>query len=143
MSGKLIIGNNNIIPKGVDIVVLGVSGREFTEDDAGKVLLGENTTITATGQMEGTISPNGITVSSGDTTTAANKNYFCDATGGTFVLAITGALKEYNVVKIDATASVITIQPTSGLINGLASIDLTTQYEGKTIIYDGTNYYAF
>lgn len=140
--GKLIIGNN-IQSEGVtDLIVLGKSDAEFTSDDEGKIFLGPSAVINPTGELEGTVSPNGITISSGDTTTAANKLYFCDGTSGAFTLAITDSLNEYIVVKVDASANAITLQPDTGLINGAASYPLTTQYQKVTVIYDGTNFYV-
>lgn len=139
----LVIGENLRLEHDFEsLTVIGKSDATFTEDDEGKIFLGSSAVFKPTGEMEGTVSPNGITISSGDTTTAANKHYYCDATAGAFTLALTGALKEYIAVKKDATANVVTLQPTSGLINGGPSFPLTTQFQKVTIIFDGTDFYV-
>jgi hypothetical protein len=140
--GKLIIGDNIQVDQAVtDLVVINNEG-EYDSTDEGKIFLGATAVVNPAGEIEGVVSPRGITISSGDTTTALNKNYFCDASGGAFVLALSDDLNEYTAVKIDATVNTVTLQPSSGLINGAASYTLTAQYQKVTIIYDGTNYYV-
>lgn len=144
MSGKLVIGSNNVVPKDVNLTIIGRSDYTATSDDEGKIFLGASAVVKADGSVEANISPsNSMAVSSGQSTDETTKNYECDASGAGFTLIITTALKEYNIVKIDATANVVTLQPDSGTINGAASIPLNTQWQGKTVFFNGTNWTAF
>jgi len=48
--------------------------------------------------------------------------------------------KYFDIKKIDATANAVTIVPTSGTIDGGASVVITVQYNSVTVIGDGTNF---
>lgn len=55
-------------------------------------------------------------------------------------LPVTVAGRKYNIKKMDATAYGVTITPTSGTIDGVASLTISTQYQAFSVISDGTNY---
>jgi hypothetical protein len=70
----------------------------------------------------------------------------CDATGGAFtqLLPATPIIgRHYVVIKIDASANAITIQPSpgTGTINGAASQSLAAQYNNLDFVWDGTNWF--
>lgn len=70
---------------------------------------------------------------------------FADASGGGFTLTLVDPVtigKIYRVIKTDSGFNVVTVTPESGTINGAASYELTTPYEGKGFVYDGTNWFT-
>lgn len=140
--GKLIIGNNNTSTGVTDIVALGVSDRDFTSADEGKIFLGDNVEIDENGILQGPTSPTYTSEVAGFATTALKKVYFVDCSSLSITATITTDLNEYVFVKTDATANTLDLTPDSGLINGAASFSLTAQYQKVTVVYDGTNYYV-
>lgn len=138
---KLVIGNN-VTSQGVtNLVALGVSDRDFTSEDEGKIFLGESVEIDENGILQGPVSPAYATVSSGFATTAQEQNYFIDCTAGAILGTITNDLNEYTFTKVDATVNTTTLTPLSGLINGAANYTLSTQRQTITVKWDGTNWY--
>lgn len=67
------------------------------------------------------------------------------ATGGAggITLTLPGPVsgKIYNIKKVDAGVGAITINTSSGTIDGAASKTLTTQYQSLTLASDGTNFF--
>ena len=66
------------------------------------------------------------------------------AGGGAITITLPSA-QLYPVIRIvrtDGSPNTLTIAPQSGTINGAASITLTGQWSAKTIVTDGTNWYA-
>jgi len=66
----------------------------------------------------------------------------CDASGGAFTLTLPAVGTNFSVIikKVDASANAITIQPAAiGLIDGQATINLSSQWDSVTLRCDGTN----
>ena len=68
------------------------------------------------------------------------------ATLGAFTITVKSAIflkrKTYTVIKIDASANVITLDPAGAeTINGAATKTLTAQWDKITIVSDGINWY--
>lgn len=61
----------------------------------------------------------------------------------TVTLPAASYMTMHRLIRTDANASVLTIAPQSGTINGAASITIAGQWTAKTFVSDGTNWYAF
>ena len=73
------------------------------------------------------------------TYTAANDLYiFADATTTAFTVTLPSptTIRTYTIKKVDASANVVTVVPTSGTIDGAASFLLDAQYESATFTAD-------
>lgn len=87
------------------------------------------------------------TAQTGTYTIAQNiRTVFADATGGAFTVTVPAASvnkgRRFTVIKIDSTASAITVARTSpNTINGATSVTLTAQYEAITIESNGTHWH--
>lgn len=70
-----------------------------------------------------------------------------DATGGAFQITLPVTListgMALRIVKIDASANAVTIAPSSGNINGAASLTLTRQFSAVECVWNGSTWYAF
>lgn len=69
-----------------------------------------------------------------------------NASAGAITRTLPGAANEgdgrmVTLKKVDSSANVVTIEPASGTIDGAASISLTSQYQSRTFLSDGTNYH--
>ena len=77
-------------------------------------------------------------------TPSASNNETIQVTCSTAIVPITlpvaVAGRKYNIKKMDATTYGVTITPTSGTIDGQASLTISAQYQSFTVISDGTNY---
>lgn len=96
-----------------------------------------NHPLTAKTQHEGSVGF-GILSTSTDDTIGANQHIVlvnCGAGNRTITIPLSTDVltREYVFVKTDATANTLTIAPTSGTINGAASLVLTQQFETATI----------
>lgn len=80
-------------------------------------------------------------------TAAAYKTYLVDTTSGAITVTLPAvAAGTYVRIKDKAgTADTnnIIVSPASGLIDGAASITMLSEYEERTYVSDGTNWYAF
>jgi hypothetical protein len=107
------------------------AGIDITVNDAGDAI-----TIAATG---------GRTVVSRSTThTAANGEIvLADALAAGWVLTLPAptADHEVNIKKVDVTSNAVVITPSSGLIDGSASVPIDTPFESVTVVADGTNWW--
>lgn len=69
----------------------------------------------------------------------------CDMTIGGYQVTLPAPAtvpgKQFMILKTDATANAITIAGASGNINGSASKNTSTQYDGWTVVSDGSNYF--
>ena len=65
-----------------------------------------------------------------------------DVSAGTFTVTLPASTAGRRVVvrKADASANVVTVAPTSGLIDGLASRPYSYQYQTQIFVADGTNW---
>lgn len=142
MAGKLIVGSNNQVPSGVNVIAIGVSDREFTSDDEGKIFLGDDVTISDDGVLSAAISPPTGSHTTNFSTIPGRRIYFVDATSGNVTVTLTDDLNEYTFIKTDASANTVILDPASGNINGAGTYTLTTQYQKVTVVYDGTNFYV-
>lgn len=74
------------------------------------------------------------------------KYFFANATGGTFdfELPVVGLFSGFaiKVMKTDGSANAVTLTPTSGTINGAASLSLGSEFAGATIIWTGSTWIA-
>lgn len=64
----------------------------------------------------------------------------CSTAAISVTLPVSVAGRTYDIKKMDATAFAVTITPTSGTIDGQASLSIGSQYQSFTLISDGTNY---
>lgn len=90
--------------------------------------------------------PKVATKTTGYTAAAGDEYLLCDATSAGFTVALPAATScvgmELIIVKIDASANLVTVDPNSGeLINGAATHDLEAQYDAICIVSDGTGWY--
>ena len=74
---------------------------------------------------------------SGDTIVLATSG----GSGITLTLPSPTSGKIYSIKKVDAGVGAVTINTTSGTIDGSASKSLTVQYQALTITSDGTNFF--
>lgn len=69
-----------------------------------------------------------------------------DATSWNIILTVVPwdleQYKEYTVIKTDATANLVTIQPATGTISWAVTFDLVAQYESITFISDWNNLFS-
>ena len=71
-----------------------------------------------------------------------NKFYAADCSSNSITLTITTNKDRIIVVKkIDNSNNTVTIQPSSGTIDGQTSLSISTQYGSYMLICDGTNWY--
>lgn len=79
------------------------------------------------------------------TADAQDHTITCDATGGTFTVTLPAAASHTGriyVIKKTTAANTVTIDANaSETIDGATTVDLTTQYSGKVIQCDGTNWH--
>jgi hypothetical protein len=71
---------------------------------------------------------------------------YVDASAGAILIAPPNPAvwvgKQYKIIKIDSSANIVNIDPSSSaLINGISSFVLTNQYDSIEIISDGTQYH--
>lgn len=94
------------------------------------------------------IPPSGTrTITADETLLQEDANVLVDASGGPVTVTLFGAalaLGDITVKKIDASANVVDVEPASGedLNGGPGAVSLTTQYEARTFVSDGTEWYA-
>ena len=68
----------------------------------------------------------------------------CDADGGAFTVSLPPPrfmLHKRIEVKLVSASGSVTIEPTSGLIDGASGVLLVVQYESVSIVTDGTNWH--
>lgn len=67
-----------------------------------------------------------------------------DSTGGNVVMNVPPAEahkgKSFTFKKIDGSANEVQVTPTSGMVDGAASVSLTSQWDAVTITSDGDNW---
>jgi hypothetical protein len=85
-------------------------------------------------------------ISTGTTPTATDCVLLCDATGAAFSVtlpAASGASKRVLMIKkVDVSANAVTIDPDGAeLIDGAATASVSTQWESKTLISNGTAWF--
>ena len=75
-------------------------------------------------------------------TNTGNMLYLVNASSGQVTITVKNAQKRIVLIKKkDNTSNSVVIQPESGIIDGQASISITTQYTCYSIICDGTNWW--
>lgn len=79
------------------------------------------------------------------TTLTQSANYFTvDATSGNVVLTINPANRfRYSIKRTDASANLLSIVPSSGLIDGATVFYVNNQYDSIEVYADGTNLWVF
>lgn len=87
------------------------------------------------------------TVTANTTVTQNDAIILVDASAGAVTVTLLGAalaLRDYTVKKIDASANTVDVEPDTGedLNGGPGAITLTTQYESRVFVSDGTEWYA-
>ena len=76
------------------------------------------------------------------TSSTNNEVILADATSATITITLTTASNiKVSVKKIDSSTNTVTIQASSGNIDGQTSITLSNQYESKTLVCDGSNWW--
>lgn len=99
-------------------------------------------TLSATGGGGGRNVP--VTKTTTYTMVAADSTVLADATSAPFTVTLPvspTAGDEYNVKKIDSTANAVTVQGSSGNIDGAANITIGTQFDSLSFTFDGTNWW--
>jgi hypothetical protein len=68
---------------------------------------------------------------------------FCDASSGAFTVTLPAVAAGLMVAvkKIDSSANIVTIAPASGLIDGSATDAITVQWQARTYVSNGTNWF--
>jgi len=79
-----------------------------------------------------------------DYTTSGSRDevILADASGGSLTITLTNAANiEVTVKKIDSSSNPVEIVPEAGMIDGEASVSLSSQYEAVRLICDGSNWW--
>ncbi len=103
--------------------------------------------------VTGTGTPLNVISKSGNYTALIGDDVIlCDASGGVFTITLPSLADEvgpglagrlfYGIKKIDASGNAVTIDGNGALIDGDATVDLTTQYESLTLVRDGSNWHV-
>jgi len=104
---------------------------------------GSATAVKITSEVDAYVYANVASVSASQTLT--NGNSIVLATGGvggiTLTLPSPTAGKIFNIKKVDAAVGTITINTSSGTIDGVASKVITSQYDSLTITSDGNDFF--
>lgn len=140
-----IIGDDNVVNGDVSGVVL-INCNDMTIDNTytdGTIFNSGAATIHSDGIFELVPAPKLLGVSGGSTLTAGTGEaiYFCDATAGNISITINHTTIPKTFVRLDNTVNTVTLTPASGLINGLGSYGLNTQYEKITVLSYNSNLY--
>lgn len=79
------------------------------------------------------------TQTTGYTATAADDVILCDTSGGAWALLLSGAAVNGKVLRIKKTTSDVNAVTLTGTVDG-ATVTLNTQYESRTIMYNGATW---
>jgi hypothetical protein len=81
--------------------------------------------------------------SSNTTLTNANSVVLVNAASAPVTITLPASVsgKYFDIKKIDSSSNAVTINTTSGTIDGAASVSTSIQYNNITVIGDGTNFY--
>jgi hypothetical protein len=97
-----------------------------------------------TAQAGANFNPVTTITSTGGTVTGSDVVVPVDPSGGATAITLTLATADRYVIFMNVTNSTntITITPSSGTINGAASITMTTAYQQRRVWFNGTNYFS-
>ncbi len=89
-------------------------------------------------------SPRNVVAKSATYSALAADIVLCTAGAGGFTVTLPAAVLDEQVIvkKVDSGAGSITITPASGTIDGQATLVIAMQYEGFTMVSDGTNWFV-
>jgi len=95
----------------------------------------------------GTASRTTVTKSADATLTASEGLVLVDASGGVVIITLpdptTVSGVDFMIIKNDSSTNTVTVSPNgSETIDGESSYLMTAQFEGATMISDGTNWYV-
>lgn len=140
-----IIGDNNTVTSDASgIVLINCDGEAVTSEDNDSVIINNRAfVVSSTGHSTGTI---GLTRTTKNADfiagTDAYNIYFVDCSGGDVDVTIELNNIPLFFVKTDASVNKIVLTPDSGTINGVASYDVTAQYQKVYVLCDGTDFYV-
>lgn len=126
----IIQGSNNIVHSGLQNITL-------INTDSVEVFRNNVTYIN--GQLKGNIE----TITSSDTTAEDVEVYLCDTSGGGISLQLNTApttVGQKWIIKVIDATNTVTVRATPNTIDGAATKSMTTLYETKTVMWDGSNY---
>jgi hypothetical protein len=116
----------------------GPSVNEFSTD--GTLAGDSDTTIPTEKAVKTYVDPN-VSTETAQVTASNNDIVLANGTGGVFTVYLQDSDNAViRVKKIDAVNN-ITVEGLSGNIDGQANTTLTSQYESKTFVWDGTNWF--
>lgn len=77
------------------------------------------------------------------TALASDGVLLADATSAAFTITLPGAVSGgmVRIKKTDGTANIVTVAAASGTIDGATTDTLTMQYQSRTYVSDGTNWF--
>jgi hypothetical protein len=116
----------------------------FQPDTDGLRNNGTNTKRWATTYTSGIATDVETFTSSSNTLDAKNHTCLCDCTSNAVTLNLPAGVSgtQYVVKKIDATANAVTVNANGGeLIDGSATLAISTQYDSINVVSDGSNWF--
>lgn len=148
MSGRnvFISGSGNKVEGAENFAAINCQDQEYTSEHSGKTIMNNGAMVV--NEEEVSLSVPIIQTDSTETKSTSFlveksiKDYFVDCTSGNIDIELPNDGVEHTFTKIDGSANNVKFSPQTGNINGAADYSFNSQYERRSPLFDGTNWYV-